>query len=234
MVARMPDDRHSQLADQLASLSRTDEREQAKERAHKVHLHVLEQLLGRDWSQLQVLEEAGSLMFRETLYRRGLDGGFKEEPVYVRVPRLPDRRRARVAARKWALEEGLDLDRDAELVDDMETLWIMTLCIHNADGAEDPRPGVGTFHEQWVGTPQELEKRYDMGSLMQLWAKMDALGQVVDPRINTIEKEEMLALIAGIAKSRTIDPLHVYGPGAQKDCIVFMAEALLSSLESKS
>lgn len=224
---------HVPLTDQLAALASAEEREDAKARAQQVHEHVLQQLLTKNWAELEVLECEGHLMFSESLYRRSIGGGFVEEKVMVRVPRDPDLRKARVLARKWALDDGLDLDRDSDLVEQMETICVMSLVIHNHKPAVDPRTGK-EFREQWEPDPRALEKRYDRAPLNQLWAKIDALGHVVDPRPNTLGKEETLALISAIARARTVAPLHAYGPGAQESCIVFMAQALLSSLESKS
>lgn len=221
------------LQEQLLALAAAGEQEDARQRAANVHEHVLQQLLSKSWAELEVIECEGHMLFPESLYRRNLKGTFTAEPVMVRVPRDADTRKARVEARQWALEEGMDLDRDRDLIEEMETMCVLQRCILNPKAAEDPRTGK-EFREPWCMDAKELEKRYDRPSLHQLWAKLDALGQVLDPRPNTLGKEEMLAALAAIAKSRTIAPLHVYGPGAQKDFIVFMAQALLSFLDSKS
>lgn len=220
------------LADQLAALADPGSGD-AKARAQKVYEHVLEQLLCKSWEQLEVIESEGHLMFAESLYRRSVTGGFTEEKVMVRVPREPDLRKARVQARRWALEDGLDLDRDQDLVEQLETLCVMSMVICNFKSAIDPRTQK-EFREAWEPDPKALEKRYDRGSLEQLWAKIDALAHVIDPRPNTLGEEETLALISAIARARTVAPLHAYGPGAQESCIVFMARALLSSLASRS
>lgn len=234
MVRRMSEDvQDPSLQEQLTALASDLEKSDARARAANVHEHVLQQLLSKKWSELEVLECEDYLLFPESIYRRNTKGGFTEEKVMVRVPREPDIRRARVQARRWALEDGLDLDRDADLVDQLETLCVMSDCIRNFKPSTDPRTGL-EFREAWEPDPKALEKRYDKQSLNQLWSKIDALGQVIDPRPNTLGKEETLGCIAAIAKSRTIAPLHAYGSGAQQTCIVFMAQALLSFLESKS
>lgn len=234
MVRRMSEEvaEDTSLQDQLADIASALERDDARARAANVHEHVLQQLLSKKWVELEVIECEDYLLFPESLYRRNAKGGFTEEKVMVRVPREPDIRKARVKARKWALEDGLDLDRDADLVDQLETICVMSDCIRNFKPSIDPRNGA-EFREAWEPDPTSLEKRYDKQSLNQLWAKIDALGQVVDPRPNTLGKEETLGCIAAIARSRTIAPLHVYGSGAQQSCIVFMAQALLSFLASK-
>lgn len=230
MFAAMQDP--STLADRLAQYATDIERQDARARAEKVHDHVLEQLLGKDWSQLQVLELDGDMVFPEKLYRRKATGGFEGVPILIRIPREPDLRKARVDSRVWAMGDGLDLDRDRDLVEQMETLCILSAVILNGSPAKDPRTDK-VFHEPWEPDPKILEKRYERSSLTQLWAKIESLAQVLDPRPNALSPEETLVVIAAIAKARSISPLHVYGPGAQNSLVVSMATLLLSSLDSR-
>ncbi len=220
------------LEDMLADYALAEEREQAKARAQAQHDHVLEQLLTKDWAHLTVLEQAGELLFPEKIYRRSLQGAFVGEDVLLRVPREKDFREARVQAREIAISNKLDLDRDKDLIEQLETTCILWRCVLNASPGLD-RAGK-PFHEPWVMEPLELEKRYDRVTLTQLWAKLDALVKVIDPRIEQIGKEEVLAMLSAIAKARSISPLHVYGPAAQNTFIVTTADLVLSLLAIKS
>lgn len=189
-----------------------------------VHDHVIEQLIGKNWGELEILEHYGYLLFPETLYKRSKSGEFEKQPIVLRVPRQHELREARVEARRIAKDDGLDPSLDKDLIDDIETVCILSKAIRNCTPP----------HEPWEPDPRGLEKRYDRGSLIQLWAKLDALHQVVDPAPHKIGEEEMFALIAAIAKERNILPLAVYGPAAQASFVIFMASLLQSSLESRS
>ncbi len=189
-----------------------------------VHDPVVEQLVGKNWDEIETLEHAGYLLFPDKLYKRNRQGGLDEEPIVLRVPREHELRKARVQANKIAEDDGLDPDRDKDLVDNIETVCILALAIRNSTPP----------HEPWKPNPRELEKRYDRGALMQLWGKLDALTHVLNPAAGSITKEEMFALVAALAKERNIVPLHVYEPDVQASFIVTMAVQLMSFLVSKS
>jgi hypothetical protein len=186
--------------------------------------HVVEQLLGKSWGELEVLEHYGYLLFPDSIYKRKKDGTFDEIKVCLRVPRQHELRKARVEARRIAMEDGLDLDRDKDLFNDLETICILSMAIRNR----------ATPHESMIPEPRELERDYDRACLMQIWAKLDALHQVVDPAPHKISEEEMFALIAAIAKDRSISPLAVYAADSQANFVIFTASLLASFLVSKS
>lgn len=189
-----------------------------------VHDHVIEQLLGKDWGELEVLEHAGYLLFPDTLIKRERDGTFKQIPVTLRVPREPDMRKARVAARAIFQKEGLDEKADRVMFANLENFCILSQAIRNATPP----------HEPWEDDPQVLESKYDKSSLVQLWEKLERLHQVIDPAPDKISKQEMVLLIAAIAKERNLGPLAVYGSAAQTSFVVTMVDLLLNFSESKS
>ncbi|MCP4674344.1 MAG: hypothetical protein GY854_02265 [Deltaproteobacteria bacterium] len=189
----------------------------------ETHDHVFDQLISKDWGELEVLEVAGRLLFPDKIYRRTKDGSFNEVPVLIQVPRLPELRKARVEARQIAKEDGLDLKLDSDLVDDLEVVCTLSHAIRN----------VKPDHEPWEPYPRALEKHYDKTSLQQIWAKIDALTKVVDPAPDKISPNEMIALMSAIAKERNLGPLFVYGSAAQTTFVVSMVDQLLSLLESK-
>ena len=230
MLTETPPDK-DHIAELLESV-RSAGSDEEKKKLDEQHEHVLTQLFGKTWGELEVLENDGYLLFPEKLYRRSLGGKFEAEDVLIRIPREPEQRKARIDARALALEEGLDLDRDADLVENLETTCLMTLCIRNANvgkGADGKE-----FYEPWILDPRQLEKRYDQSSLTQLFAKIESLALVVDPRPNSIGNMELLTLISAISKERNIAPLHVFGPGVQNSCIVSMADLCLRLLASRS
>lgn len=188
------------------------------------HDHVVEQLIGRDWGDLEVLEQAGRLLFPEKIYKRSKSGRFDPVSIVVQVPRHPDIVKARIKARELALEDGLDPKLDRDLIDDWETICTLSIAIRN----EKPP------HEQWEPFPRALAEQYDKQSLTQIWAKIDEFTRVVNPAPEQISTNEMYALMSAIAKERNLSPLFVYGSGAQTIFIVTLVDQLLSLLESKS
>ena len=186
--------------------------------------HVVERLLGKDWTDLEVLEEAGYLLFPEKIYKRKKDGSFESKDILLRVPREHELRKARVMARQIAQEDGLDLDRDEDLISNIEDTCILTFAI---------RENIKGFPPLWP-EPKQLEKTYDKASLIHLWAKLDNLTKVVNPAPETISENEILVVVSKIASERSIAPLLVYGSEAQNSCIVTMADLLVNSLEPRS
>ena len=189
----------------------------------KVHDHVSAQLLGKSWGEFEALEEGGHLLFPEKVYKRKKDGSFEAVEIMLRVPREADLRKARLQARQLAQNDGLDLDRDRDLVENLETICTMAICIRNTTYPFEP----------YEPDPLSLEKRYDKTSLIQIWAKIDALSDVINPAPEQISEPEMLALLCALAKERSIRPLLVYGSEARNIFIATMAERLLTLQGSK-
>lgn len=190
--------------------------------------HVIEQLLGKDWGELEVLEYEGRMLFPAEIHKIKKNGTFETVPVRLQVPREPDLRKARVQARQIALEDGLDLDRDKDLVEDLETICILSIAIRNY------KPMDSGFCEPFEMDPKYLEKNFDRASLMAVWSKLDRLTERVNPRPEKMTKEESLAMLCAIAKARNISPLLAFGPDAQDSYIVTMGDLLLSYMGQKS
>lgn len=189
-----------------------------------------EQIANKSWEELGVAEHDGYLLFPENLLTRSRDGKLKPTPIMLRVPREFEWRKARIAARKWANDDGLDPRLDADLVDNLETLCTMTLAIRNATG----------MHEQWItaetkddliGAAKILERKYDKASIQHLWCKLDAYAQAVDPRPESFTQEQLLATIAAIAERRDIAPLRAYAGRSESDLVIAMACRLQSFLD---
>lgn len=185
---------------------------------------TLLQLMGKSWAELEILEHDGYLLFPDQLMRRQADGSFKARPILLRVPRPHEKRQARVESRARALQAGLDLDRDADLVDDLENMHLLSNAVRNNTSPYEPlEPDVPTF-----------EKMFDHASLNRTWARLQALHRLLDPRPDEISEGEMLALLSKIAKERSIAPLVVYGLDAQERFVISMVERLKSYMESRS
>jgi hypothetical protein len=181
-------------------------------------------ILTKDWSELQAQEYADYLLFPEELLQRQKDGTFKRHPVMLRVPREHEMRQARIEARAWAKQEGLEPDLDPDLFDNMDTMCTLVKCIRNTT----------TPFEPYEPDPKRLERVYDRPCLDALWAKVEAYRTVLDPRPNALSEEETLAIIGAVARARNIVPLAALGGQSQTNLIVSMACQLSSSPPSKS
>lgn len=190
------------------------------------YAHIMKALKTNTWGdEVEVLEHATYLLFPAHIRRRKTDGSFEETEVRLRVPREHEMRKARVKARMIMEEDKLDWkDADADLFTNVETWCILSMAIRsNSDPYEPHDPD-----------PRSLEKRYDKNSLMAIWAKLDALSRIVDPRPGEISTGEILGMMVAIAREGNTGPLADYASPAQASCIVTMAKLCAISVASKS
>lgn len=183
------------------------------------------QIASTPWEDLETFEAHGYTHFPEVLLRRvGGKDGFEDIKIALRIPRPHERRKARVESRAAALADGLNLEQDKDLIDDLENIHLLSMAIRNRTAPYEPM----------VPDPSELEKMYDHVCLAQLWAKLNSLISIVDPRPNDLSREEVLHVIMQIAKTQEIYPLHVLGSHSQTACITTMANLSVTYLDSKS
>jgi hypothetical protein len=186
--------------------------------------HIVEQIESAPWKELELLEYAGHLLFPAVVQRKKPNGEFESDAVMLRAPRPNEVRKARVTARAMALSDGLDVDRDKDLIDDLEDICLLSQCVRNSTPP----------HEPWVPDPREFESRYDLGTLEHLYSQLHEVIAAVDPKPSTLDHAETLAVVAAIAERRDIHPLRVLGPAAQSSCIIFMADQCVSCWNQKS
>lgn len=177
------------------------------------------------WEELEALEQDGRLLFPASIRRRTKAGKVEEVPIAFRPLRKHERRKAQLAGEKYAQECGIDLDspRHKNLLDDIDTLAILSLAIR-----EPKEP-----HSQHA-TIAELEEDYDLKSLEDLWTRYELHADRTDPREPIQTEEEFWAVVGAIAKSKRIDPLAVTRSPEQTASIVRMAELSLTSPAFKS
>src|SRR5690606_28612109 len=137
------------------------------------------------------------LLFPGTITRLRANGKREITKVMLRVPREPDMRKARLEARKWAQDIGLNPALDVDLFDNMETMCALAMSIRNTSEPYEP----------WVATAQELESQYDRPSLDAAWAQIEALRRLLDPRESELGDDSFLSLVAMIAERSDISPL---------------------------
>lgn len=188
------------------------------------HDRAMDLILAKTWDELEVLEHAGYLLFRDVLQRRRTDGTFEKIPIRLRVARDNELRDARKEARVICEQDGLDPKLDPDLFDNVDTVCILARCIRN-----DTAP-----HEPMVPDPRDLEKLYDRASLKHLWARVEVYGELVNPRPEKISEADMFLMVAAIARERNIGPLAVFGSRAQNSYIISTAVLLQSLVDSKS
>lgn len=190
---------------------------------HSDNQTLIEFILNKNWEELETAEHAGYLLFPDEILKRKKDGTFERVPVMIRVPREHETRKARIEARTWAKDDGLDPELDPDLFDNMDTLCILAQAIRNTSPP----------HEPFEPDPKRLEKVYDRPSLDAIWAKLQGYREVLDPRPNSLTDEQTMAIIGAVAKARNTVPLAALGGRSQTNLIVTMANRLTSSRPSK-
>jgi hypothetical protein len=172
-----------------------------------------------NWDSLGVEEHGGVLLLPVTIKRRNKTGGYDETPVMLRNVTNDHRFKCRATAREYAARCKLDLDRDAELVDEIENYAILSFAIR------DRKPP----HDQHVPGPGELLARYDVQSLAEVWGRYNAWVETLDPRFGDLDEDKLWNCITRIAAEKNPGFLAAMPGYAQATCIVFMARAALSS-----
>lgn len=183
-------------------------------------------LASMSWENLEAIEFEGdgSVLFPDVLSKRNSKGQIITEPIMLRVPRNPDLRWARAKAREIFAADGLNPEENASLFDDCELVCTLSRCIRNTTPP----------HEPWEPDPLRLERYYDRNSLRQLWGKVNEISVLVNPQESELDEQTMLAIIAAIAEARNLLPLHVCASQSRENLVIFMADRLMSLMESRS
>lgn len=205
----------------------TDEREARQKVIDQVEEEyaklVAYELSSKKWEELEAIEFNDRLLFPDVLHVRKKNGEFEAVKITFRVPRLPEIREARAEAKRMAREAEIDPDVDKDLFGDLDISCLLWHAIRNNTAPYEP-------YEVDV---EALEKKFDRDVLKLAWAKLEGYRRVVDPRPAAITREQVLAVVASIAKKRDISPLHVFDGPAQSGCVVFMASLLQKFLTSE-
>ena len=172
----------------------------------------MDRLRAAKWEDLEAIELGGRVYFQEVIQKAKADGSLEDVKILVRVPRKPERRKARLEARAWAERVKVDPEKDPELFDDMDTLCILAGAIREATGD----------HEQHR-TPEMLEAEYDSRSLLALWERLQVYEDLIDPRPGELDDENFWRTVQAIGRTRSALPLTGLGSRAQNACITRMA-----------
>ena len=172
-----------------------------------------------NWESLGVTEHGGALHLPTTIKRRNVSGGLDETPVALRNITNAQKFQSRTIARRYALDNSLDLDRDRLLIEDIENYAVLTFAIR------DPKPP----HDQHVNGVDRLLAIYDTQSLAELWVRYNSWIDMLDPRFGQLSNEQLWQVTARVAKEMDPGFLSVLPGYEQATYIVLLAqEALLS------
>jgi hypothetical protein len=172
-----------------------------------------------NWESLGVAEHGGILHMPATIKRRNAKGGIDEEHVMLRNVTHQQRFTCRSGARRYAERAKLDVDRDRELVTEIENYSILTYAIRDAKPPFD----------QHVAELDQLLARYDTQSLVELWGKYNVWVEMLDPRYGELDSDQVWQVIARVAREANPSPLVALAGREQLSCIVIMARLALSS-----
>lgn len=181
------------------------------------------QLVLENWDQIGVEERDGILHMPAAIKRRNKQGGVDETPVRLRVITNAQRVNARRTARKWALDEKLDLDRDRDLVEMFEEYAILAYAIRDED-----------CHTQHVPDAQTLWRDYEPSSISELWGRYDAWVRMQHPSFGSFDAEQMWRVIAQIKHRSDVSFLAGLPGFEQASCILLMAREACASPNAPS
>ncbi|MEA3225135.1 MAG: hypothetical protein U9Q07_04230 [Planctomycetota bacterium] len=191
----------------------------------KTPFHIAEQIFKKSWAELEATENNGRLLFPDKIYKRNAKGEINSIDVMLQVPREDDNRFAKLKARELGIAAGADLDRDKDdIFEQLEMLCLLWRCIRNTTPPYEPL----------VMEPLELEKFYDLTSLVNVYGKIDTFAGMLNPHVDELAEEDCWALVGAIATSENILPLHVCAPDSQNTFVLFMADQLSKSQAYKS
>ena len=181
-------------------------------------LETVVQLVLDNWDTLGVVEGDGGILYLPSSIRwRNPKGGIAEDKVFLRQVTNQHRWKARTRSRQWATKVGLDLDRDADLVEDLERAELLAFAVRDEQFV------------QHIPDGETLAKLYEPGSLEELYSRWEAWTRMVHPSFGEWNAEDMWQVIARVRAGSTITPLAVMPGRAQANLLLFMArEAALS------
>lgn len=177
--------------------------------------------VGRElFATLGVVDTVNGPALPAVLRVRQATGELKETPCVLIEVDEPRRYKARVRSRAWAHELKLDLDRDKDLVDQLENFEILAYAMREA---EEPHSA------QICAEGKELFNLYKKGPLMEVWGVFNHWTEIMSPRFGRLDRDEIWGVISEIVKEGTLRPLMRIGGLEQSSCMLLMARAALSS-----
>lgn len=181
------------------------------------------ELGNRTWEELEVLDaEDGHRLFKDQIRERTANG-WKAIDVRVRVPRPGEKFEARAEARKLFTQKGLDPDRDADVLAELEQICLLARAVRT-----EKKP-----HSQFA-TYDELLTGYDEVSLTDVLGRIKVYEALLDPRESKLTEEQIFVKVVAIARLGNLGPLVDIVGHEQPSCVVRMADLALSSPKLQS
>lgn len=177
------------------------------------------ELGNRTWEELEVVtHNDGHLLFKDQIRKRNSKGKFEALDVRVRIVRTLQIAEARAEAREWFTRLKLDPDRDKDTFDALEQICILS---HSIREFKAP-------YAQ-LATTEDLARDYDEASLQDVSARIQALRLLMDPRKDSLSRDEIWTTIQQVAERGHLLPLADIVGHEQPSCIVFMASQAMRS-----
>lgn len=195
--------------------------EKKQSTAAETKADIREWLQGKTVEDLEVVEQAGRLLFPEVLRRR-TPKGYEEEKVRLRVPRPLEITQARVEAIAMASKYKIDREKDSDLFEEYETICRLSKAIR-----EYAEP-----HGQ-AYTAEQLLSGYDSVCLQDLWQRVDVYQKMIDPRITDVDADDVINAARGIAHTMSLSPLAAIAGSELDSCIITMACMLVNCLTQR-
>jgi hypothetical protein len=178
------------------------------------------ELGGRTWNELEVIDhpEDGCLLFKDQLRKRMKSGSVELVDVRVRILRPKHLAMARVNCRNLCERLKLDIEKDNDLFEELESVCQLALAIRTSDAP---------FGQ--LADPDELIEKYDEACLKDILGRIKALGNVLDVRDSDLTEEQVWKKIAAVSEAGSLLPLTDIGSHEQTACIIFMARQAVRS-----
>lgn len=180
------------------------------------------------FEKLEVVEDGdGRLLFPGVIYIRRAKGKLEERKIRIRVLReIPEKSKARVEARAWATELGLDMGKDGLDLDKLEGFETMCQIARCIRAWESP-------HEQ-LERPKDLVLHYDDSSLMAVWDQHSQYEAELNPRPPVVDDETVCRIAMAMRKTGSMRPLAGIDGRGQHSCVLRLGILFGTSLIQSS
>lgn len=178
------------------------------------------ELGGRTWNELEAIDhpEDGCLLFKDQLRKRSKTGAVETLDVRVRILRPVHLAKARTNCRALCTRLGLDIEKDSDLFDELESICQLALAIRTAEAP----------YAQ-LADPDELMAKYDEASLKDILGRIKELERIIDVRQSELTEEQLWSKIFAVSKAGHLLPLTDIAGHELPSCIVFMAFQAMKS-----
>lgn len=176
------------------------------------------------FDKLDVIEaDDGRLLFPGEILIRKAKGKLEARKIRIRILReIPEKAKARVEARKWATELGLDVTPNGADYDKLEGFETICQLARAIRSAEKP-------YEQ-LEQAKDLVAHYDDTSLMAVWDLHSQYESELNPRPPVVDDETVCRIAIKMRQNGTLRPLAGIDGRGQHNCVLRLGWILGDSL----